>query len=105
MLKNAYLLAKIGADTAENEHHFAEILPIGRRVTGASASRSVPGRGPRSRPRRGEQRRGCEPAQQTAEPQGLLSVVDDNQKVVGALAVVETMLRTKIQSLRNFENQ
>ena len=32
MLKNAYLLAKIGADTAENEQHFAEILPIGRRV-------------------------------------------------------------------------
>ena len=27
MLKNAYLLAKIGADTAENEQHFAEILP------------------------------------------------------------------------------
>ena len=32
MPKNAYLLAKIGADTAENEQHFAEILPIGRRV-------------------------------------------------------------------------
>ena len=32
MLKNAYLLAKIGADTAENEQHIAEILPIGRRV-------------------------------------------------------------------------
>ena len=27
MLKNAYLVAKIGADTAENEQHFAEILP------------------------------------------------------------------------------
>ena len=27
MLKNFYLLAKIGADTAENEQHFAEILP------------------------------------------------------------------------------
>ena len=26
MLTNAYLLAKIGADTAENEQHFAEIL-------------------------------------------------------------------------------
>ena len=25
MLKNAYLLAKIGADTAENEQHFANI--------------------------------------------------------------------------------
>ena len=32
MLPNAHLLAKIGADTAENEQRFAEILPIGRRV-------------------------------------------------------------------------
>ena len=32
MPQNAYLLAKIGADTAENEQHFAEFLPIGRRV-------------------------------------------------------------------------
>ena len=32
MLQNAYFLAKIGADTAENEQHFAEILPIGRRA-------------------------------------------------------------------------
>ena len=28
MLQNAYFLAKIGADTAKNEQHFAEILPI-----------------------------------------------------------------------------
>ena len=28
MLKNAYLRTKIGADTAENEQHFAKILPI-----------------------------------------------------------------------------
>ena len=27
MLQNAYFLARIGADTAENEQHFAEILP------------------------------------------------------------------------------
>ena len=27
MLSNAYFLAKIGADTAENEQHFAEKLP------------------------------------------------------------------------------
>ena len=27
MLQNAYFLAEIGADTAENEQHFAEILP------------------------------------------------------------------------------
>ena len=35
MLQNAYFLAKIGADTAENEQHFAEILPkIGDYPTG-----------------------------------------------------------------------
>ena len=27
MLQKAYFLAKIGADTAENEQHFAEFLP------------------------------------------------------------------------------
>ena len=32
MLQNAYFLAKIGADTVENEQHFAESLRIGRRV-------------------------------------------------------------------------
>ena len=31
MLQNAYFLAKIGADTAENEQHFAEVLPKNRR--------------------------------------------------------------------------
>ena len=31
MLQNAYFLAKIVADTAENEQHFAEILPKTRR--------------------------------------------------------------------------
>ena len=36
MLQNAYLVAKIGADTTENEQHFAEILPIGRRVADRS---------------------------------------------------------------------
>ena len=35
MLQNAYFLAKIDADTAENEQQFAEILPIGRRVAEA----------------------------------------------------------------------
>ena len=35
MLQNAYVLAKIGADTAENEQHFAENLPtIGNCPTG-----------------------------------------------------------------------
>ena len=45
MLKNAYFLAKIGADTAENEQHFAEILPIGRRVADPTPARA---RGDRS---------------------------------------------------------
>ena len=36
MLSNAYFLAKISADTAENEQHFAEILPkIGNYPTGS----------------------------------------------------------------------
>ena len=48
MLQKAYLLAKIGADTAENEQHFAEILPIGRRVA------DRPGGGRHATPSRGE---------------------------------------------------
>ena len=32
MLQNAYFLAKIGADTAENEQHFADILPTDARA-------------------------------------------------------------------------
>ena len=38
MLKNEYVLAKIGADTAENEQQFAEILPIGRRAAARAAA-------------------------------------------------------------------
>ena len=50
MLQNAYFLAKIGADTAENEQHFAEILPIGRRVPRqrTSAWRAATGSAPAS---------------------------------------------------------
>ena len=44
MLQNAYFLAKIGADTAENEQHLAEILPIGRRVADRCAVLELPGR-------------------------------------------------------------
>ena len=48
MLQNAYFLAKIGADTAENEQHFAEILPkIGNDPTGRgvrAARRAARGR-------------------------------------------------------------
>ena len=35
MLQNAYFLAKIGVDTAENEQHFAE---LGRKRRGSAAS-------------------------------------------------------------------
>ena len=38
MLQNAYFVAKIGADTAENEQHSAEILPkTGNYPTGPNA--------------------------------------------------------------------
>ena len=51
MLSNAYLVAKIGADTAENEQHFAEILPkIGNYPTGPPGLR---GAGLRGRGRQG----------------------------------------------------
>ena len=46
MLQNAYFLAKIGADTAENEQHFAEILPTDALWRG-------PGRPPAARRRAG----------------------------------------------------
>ncbi len=43
MLKNAYLLAKIGADTAENERNVAEILPkIGNYPTAARVQTAAP---------------------------------------------------------------
>ena len=50
MLQNAYFLAKIGADTAENEQHFAEILPTDG---AAGAAERAVGRDPgaRRRPR------------------------------------------------------
>ena len=46
MLKNAYLLAKIGADTAENERNFAEYLPRignGGRCRGLAANGHLAG--------------------------------------------------------------
>ena len=42
MLQNAYLLAKIGADTAENEQHFAEISPKTGNYLHRRARRVVP---------------------------------------------------------------
>ena len=38
MLQNAYFIAKIGADTAENEQTFAEILPTGALVPPSSST-------------------------------------------------------------------
>ena len=55
MLQNAYVLDKIGADTAENELNSAEILPIGRRVAdhqGLDRRRALLGRGRAPRHRR-----------------------------------------------------
>ena len=43
MPQNAYFLAKIGADTAENEQHFAEILPSARRRAAAPGDRRAGG--------------------------------------------------------------
>ena len=44
MLQNAYFLAKIGADTAENEQHSAEILPKAALLWAVSAPGfAVPG--------------------------------------------------------------
>ena len=48
MLQNAYLLAKIGADTAENEQHFAEILPkTGNYASGRRSGTRTARAGPR----------------------------------------------------------
>ena len=61
MLQNAYFLAKIGADTAENEQHFAEILrrpktPLERLAEdlhgGVVPSQATRSAGPGGRPRR-----------------------------------------------------
>ena len=53
MLQNAYFLAKIGADEAANEQHFAEMLPIGRRApawTAAATQRRGPGQSAQPQP-------------------------------------------------------
>ena len=54
MLQNAYLLAKIGADTAENERNFAEFLPkIGNSPKGSCPARRPPAGRARPAPPRG----------------------------------------------------
>ena len=58
MVQNAYLLAKIGADTAENGQHLAEILPkTGNYPTGGA--RAAAARVPPGRPRREGEARGA----------------------------------------------
>ena len=61
MLQNAHLLAKIGADTAENEQHIAEILPIGRCVADRRTEALAPRRGERGAGKRPHPR--CPPGQ------------------------------------------
>ena len=60
MLSNAYFLAKIGADTAENEQHFAgNVGKIGRRVTDFAEAPREAGVGAEQAPDvRGVDRRG-----------------------------------------------
>ena len=48
MLQNAYFLAKIGADTAENEQHFAEILPTDALVCSVRSRTAAGQRAPAS---------------------------------------------------------
>ena len=48
MLKNAYSLAKIGTDTAENELNFAEILPAETPLPAVAPSGAAPRRGARA---------------------------------------------------------
>ena len=59
MLQNAYFLAKTGADTAENEQHYAEILPkTGNQATASSkAARPSPSPSRRARAAAGPARR------------------------------------------------
>ena len=73
MLQNAYFLAKIGADTAENEQHFAKILPkTGNYPTGPPGRLAVPGAprfllgpGPRVKTLGGSFHRGARAQKQT----------------------------------------
>ena len=63
MLKDPYLLANIGADTAENERTFAEVLPNAHRARrgpaapGRRAAGPLRPRAPRGRLRGARQRR------------------------------------------------
>ena len=58
MLQNAYFLAKIGADTAENEQHFAEILQNLQRDRGRRQGGELVGAGLRGLRQHGRGDRG-----------------------------------------------
>ena len=77
MPHNAYLLAKIGADTAENERNFAEDVPkIGNYPT---LKRGYGGRGPAAP--RGGVARGGPPAQPHAQHAAKLGLVWSNSEL------------------------
>ena len=68
MLQNAYFLAKIGADTTENEQHFAEFLPKFRRMEVRPHRTSAPALRRRRGVRRGLLGRAREEARQGHGP-------------------------------------
>ena len=73
MLTNAYFVAKIGADTAENEQHFAEILPKTGNYPTGTASPLAPGR--HRRGDRGEEPRERRPRALAADFQASIVVL------------------------------
>ena len=81
MLQNAYFLAKIGADTAENEQHFAGILP----KTGnyPTTLRSAGGPGRTANPTRSGRRRAVALSGPGSPPPmlGLVSKISKNSKI------------------------
>ena len=86
MLQNAYFLAKIGADTAENEQHFAEILPTAALLVKA---RPVPSRSRAPAEPQSRRRRLRKSAVQTVDAQ----VANPRLKWKGALALFGSRIK------------
>ena len=94
MLQNAYLLAKIGADTAENERNFAENLPrIGNYPTGPATHASPQGRPGREGP--GPRRRNFVGA--TSTP---LNISGNNQRSLVKFHERKKILSTYLPDLK-----